>query len=258
MKVVNSWLGRRTAPPLVMFLIATTCHASALVNFPETPESTGISSSLISGVSYASSYQVAGQADPASVPPQQTTPSPATSQTAPASAADAASKQTNQVPAQTVPTQTQQTTTPNTQTSPAPIVRTPAVAPLDSQSAPMPPATQNGQQTTPGTNQPYTGDQQYSTPAATQQLNRHPLDGQPTAAPAPEPSAPPAPPVGTAVAPAINARGTAGSRVAGAAVAPAKQRRIRIIAIRAALIVGAAVAIGVVVAASKASPARAH
>lgn len=107
--------------------------------------------------------------------------------------------------------------------------------------------------------QQFTRDQQYTTPAATQQLN--PLNArQPATAPSEgaQPITPPPAPVGTAVAPVINAKGTAGSRVAGAAVAPAKQRRIRTFAIRAALVAGAAVAIGVVVGASKASPARAQ
>jgi hypothetical protein len=63
-------------------------------------------------------------------------------------------------------------------------------------------------------------------------------------------------PVGTAAAPYVRPEGIPASRPAGAAIAPAKQRRVRIYAIRIALLVGAAVAIGTVVAASEGSPAR--
>ena len=50
--------------------------------------------------------------------------------------------------------------------------------------------------------------------------------------------------------------GIAASRPAGAAIAPAKQRRTRSILIKVGLIVGAAVAIGTVVALSESSPSR--
>ena len=65
-------------------------------------------------------------------------------------------------------------------------------------------------------------------------------------------------PVGTAVAPVVKPGGSPASRPAGAAIAPAKQRRRHTFAIRTALIVGAAIAIGTVAAASLGSPARAH
>ena len=68
----------------------------------------------------------------------------------------------------------------------------------------------------------------------------------------------PAPAVGTAAAPAIKAEGVPGSRPAGAAIAPAKQRRIRTFAIRVGILVAAGVAIGTVAAASLGSPARPH
>lgn len=84
-------------------------------------------------------------------------------------------------------------------------------------------------------------------------------------------SAPPAPadsqntqsqqnqqPVGTAAAPAIKPEGVAVSRPAGAAIAPAKQRRIHQWAIRVGLLVGAGIAIGTVAALSLGSPARPH
>ena len=63
-------------------------------------------------------------------------------------------------------------------------------------------------------------------------------------------------PAGTAAAPAVNARGVPGSRPAGAAIAPAKQRRIRTVAIRIGLLVGAAVAVGTITALSLGSPSR--
>jgi hypothetical protein len=63
-------------------------------------------------------------------------------------------------------------------------------------------------------------------------------------------------PGGTAAAPYEKQEGITASEPAGAAIAPGKQRRIRTFAIRAALLLGAAVAIGVVVAASEGSPSR--
>lgn len=63
-------------------------------------------------------------------------------------------------------------------------------------------------------------------------------------------------PVGTAAAPYEKPTGVAASRPAGAVIAPAKQRRSRSILIRVAVVVGAAVAVGTVVALSRASPSR--
>jgi|SRR5579859_7016432 len=63
-------------------------------------------------------------------------------------------------------------------------------------------------------------------------------------------------PVGTAAAPYEKPLGVAASRPAGAVMAPAKQRRTRSILIRVGLIVGAAAAVGTVVALSKTSPSR--
>jgi hypothetical protein len=63
-------------------------------------------------------------------------------------------------------------------------------------------------------------------------------------------------PVGTAAAPLDKGTGIAATRPAGAVIAPAKQRRVRSILIRVGVIVGAAVAVGVVVGLSKASPSR--
>jgi hypothetical protein len=55
-------------------------------------------------------------------------------------------------------------------------------------------------------------------------------------------------PVGTAAAEAPSTSGVAASEPAGVAIAPAKQRRVRTIVIRTGAIIGAAVAVGVVVA----------
>jgi hypothetical protein len=63
-------------------------------------------------------------------------------------------------------------------------------------------------------------------------------------------------PVGTAAAPYEKTTGVAASRPAGAVIAPAKQRRARSILIRVSVVVGAAVAVGTVVALSHGSPGR--
>jgi len=63
-------------------------------------------------------------------------------------------------------------------------------------------------------------------------------------------------PVGTAAAPYERTMGVAASRPAGAAIAPAKQRRVRTFLISAGLIAGAAIAVGSVAALSHASASR--
>jgi septal ring-binding cell division protein DamX len=63
-------------------------------------------------------------------------------------------------------------------------------------------------------------------------------------------------PVGTAAAPYEKTMGIAASRPAGAAIAPAKQRRVRTILISVGVIVGAGVAIGAVAGLSRASASR--
>jgi len=63
-------------------------------------------------------------------------------------------------------------------------------------------------------------------------------------------------PVGTAAAPGMKSTGVAGSRVSGAAIAPAKQKRVRTFLIRVAVVVGACVAVGTVVALSHATPSQ--
>ena len=63
-------------------------------------------------------------------------------------------------------------------------------------------------------------------------------------------------PVGTAASESVKATGVAASQPAGAAIAPAKQRRTRSILIKVGALVGAGVAIGTVVGLSAASPGR--
>ena len=66
------------------------------------------------------------------------------------------------------------------------------------------------------------------------------------------------PSLGTAAAPVENPVGIPGSKPAGAVIAPAKQKRTRSFAIRIAILVGAVVGVGTVVALSNASPSRPH
>lgn len=63
-------------------------------------------------------------------------------------------------------------------------------------------------------------------------------------------------PLGTAAAPYEKGVGVPASRPAGAAIAPAKQRRTRSFVIRVGLLVGAAIAVGTVAALSNGSPSR--
>ena len=63
-------------------------------------------------------------------------------------------------------------------------------------------------------------------------------------------------PVGTAASQSVKATGVAASQPAGAAIAPAKQRRTRSILIKVGALVGAGIAVGTVVGLSSASPSR--
>lgn len=91
--------------------------------------------------------------------------------------------------------------------------------------------------------------QQQSQPAQQQQPQQtQPTQQQPTA-----PQSPQQAPVGTAAAPYEKPTGVPGSRPAGAAIAPAKQRRVRAIVISLAVILAGAGAIGAVAGMSKAS-----
>jgi len=60
-------------------------------------------------------------------------------------------------------------------------------------------------------------------------------------------------PVGTAAAPYEKPTGVAGSRPAGAVIAPAKQRRVRAIVIKVGIVLAAGAAVGAVIGLSKAS-----
>lgn len=92
-------------------------------------------------------------------------------------------------------------------------------------------------------------------PVGSQAADRSGQSGTPqSGSEQPQSSAPK--PVGTAAAPYEKTTGVAASRPAGAVIAPAKQRRARSILIRVSVIVGAAVAVGTVVALSHASPSR--
>ena len=63
-------------------------------------------------------------------------------------------------------------------------------------------------------------------------------------------------PLGTAVAPDTHIDGVAASTPSGAAIAPAKQRRIRRFSVRTALVVGAVVAVGITAGATAATSGR--
>lgn len=63
-------------------------------------------------------------------------------------------------------------------------------------------------------------------------------------------------PVGTAAAEAPNASGVAASQPAGVAMAPAKQRRVRTIVLKTGAIIGAGVAVGSVIALTRATPSK--
>ena len=67
---------------------------------------------------------------------------------------------------------------------------------------------------------------------------------------------PPQQPVGTAAAGSSKTGGITAAQPAGVAIAPAKQRRTRTIVLRFGAIVGAGVAVGTVVALSRATPSK--
>jgi hypothetical protein len=117
--------------------------------------------------------------------------------------------------------------------------------------------------------QPQASDTSAARPAeaTTQAETTYPDNPAPAASQAPDQSPqsgtdqqpnPPQKPLGTAAAPYERTTGVAASRPAGAAIAPAKQRRKRAIVISVAIVVGAAVAVGTVAGLSKGSPSRPH
>lgn len=83
---------------------------------------------------------------------------------------------------------------------------------------------------------------------------------------APEPNSAPPPqdqtepkmprPVGTAAAEAPKVSGITAAQPAGIAIAPAKQRRVRILVLKVGAIIGAGAAIGTIVALSAATPSK--
>jgi hypothetical protein len=102
---------------------------------------------------------------------------------------------------------------------------------------------------------------QVPTPAP--QSNDRAQAEEPAPSPDPQPSAqsPPPPrtlqePRGTAAAESVPTTGIAASRPAGAAIAPAKQRRVRSLLIKVGVVVGAGIAAGTTLALSKASPSK--
>jgi hypothetical protein len=82
------------------------------------------------------------------------------------------------------------------------------------------------------------------------------VDQTPTQTPKPSDQTPTPTPLGTAAAPETGHDGVPGSAPAGAAIAPAKQRRVWRFSIKTALVVGAVVAVGIVAGVSLASPSR--
>lgn len=63
-------------------------------------------------------------------------------------------------------------------------------------------------------------------------------------------------PVGTAAAEAPKVSGVTAAQPSGVALAPAKQRRVRVIALKVGAIIGAGAALGVVIALSEATPSK--
>jgi len=117
-------------------------------------------------------------------------------------------------------------------------------------SAPVPQASlqqpqQQQSQPAPQPNTPTQQNQPVQQPNTPQQTNTQPNT--------PQQQNMPQQPVGTAAAPYEKPTGVAGSRPAGAAIAPAKQRRVRAIVISLGLILAGAGAIGAVAGMSKAS-----
>jgi hypothetical protein len=79
---------------------------------------------------------------------------------------------------------------------------------------------------------------------------------QPPSQTVPPSQSAPQKPVGTAAAETSKVSGVAASQPAGVAIAPAKQRRVRLIVIRVGAILGAGAAVGTVVALTQATPSK--
>jgi len=105
-----------------------------------------------------------------------------------------------------------------------------------------------------------TSQAQSSQPAANQSqppTNQTQPSQAPTQSPQPaQKPGPPQKPLGTAAAEGTSVTGVAASNASGAAIAPAKQKRLRSLIIKVGAIVGAGVAIGTVAALSAGSPSK--
>lgn len=95
-----------------------------------------------------------------------------------------------------------------------------------------------------------------ASPTSSQPANPPQPQKQQGAQAAPQTAKPPV--AGVAAAPVVRSDGVPASEPSGAAIAPAKQKRKFSLALRVGLIVGAAIAVGSVTAASLASPSRPH
>jgi hypothetical protein len=136
----------------------------------------------------------------------------------------------------------------------------PAVAQQsDAQKAQQPPAGSSNDQLAPG-GQQNLGAGQPVDPQANSQPNRSqpdaPIPSTESMPQQPQANLPPQKPVGTAAAESPNVSGIAASQPAGAAIAPAKQRRARIIVLKVGAIVAAGVAVGTVAALTRGTPSK--
>jgi hypothetical protein len=141
------------------------------------------------------------------------------------------------------------------QSSPTPSAASTSPQPADDDNAPVPPMPP-ADAAAPASS----SDQLPDSPGAVEsaQLEAQPPAQPPAQQPQPQPAQqqPPKEPLGTAAAQTVPTMGVAASKPAGAALAPAKQRRIRTILIRTGAIVGAAAAVGVTMALTEASPSK--
>jgi len=108
-----------------------------------------------------------------------------------------------------------------------------------------PPPVQNSQPASPDT-----GARQETSPAPNDSQNASQAPGNTASSSAPQQ------PVGAAAAQIGRTTGGAASKPAGAALAPAKQRRTRALVLKLGLLAGAGIALGTVAALSHASPSR--
>jgi len=98
--------------------------------------------------------------------------------------------------------------------------------------------------------------QQTSSAISSSQPSQPQSQSSPQSSPTPSQASPTQKPVGTAAAETPATTGVAASNPAGAAIAPAKQKRARQLLIRVGAILGAGVAVGTVAALASASPSK--